>query len=868
MTLRAVERDSGPVGGLFDGIRVVDTSTGIAGPYATMFLADHGADVVKVEPPGGDPYRASPGFQTLNRGKRSAVIDLTSDSGRQRFTVLARSADVVVVDEPQSRAAALGIDYASLVGPGPSPLIYLGMPPFGERGPFVDREASPGLLAAASGMAAGQGSFSGDPVSLVLPLAQYGAAALGAAAIAGGLYARERRGLGQFIEVSELAGALALQVGAVRSDQVPPMPAPGPHPAGSLGRLPAYRLYQAGDERWFFLACGSPAFFHRMLIAIGQADLAADPRLEHAPWGLGTPEASDLLIPMLEALFQTRPCDDWIALFREADVPAQPVLTRDEYFASRVVAANEMRVIVDHPAIGRIEMMGVPLVTEAAPGMVRGPAPAIGEHTDEVLGEAATGPPPVARLHPDAAPGSMLDGVRVLDLSAFIAGPVATRHLAMLGADVIKIEPPTGDPFRQMGLGFLGWNQGKRGLALNLTRDDARAVLYRLAKDADVVVENFRPGVAERLGADYETLREHNPDLIYLSSSGWGDDQAMRGDAAFDPLVQAISGAMHAQGGADEPVFHAVPLNDVMTPAIGAFGVLAALFHRARGGGGQRVRTSLARTGLAIQAAEFTRFPRRVEPEPEESGHTDSPGDGQGPAVERSAGRSTGTNDDEPADANAGAPTPIRPIPATVEETPVARAATELDARSGRASPASAFAVGARDFPGPSAARRWYRCGDGAAIYVEANSGALRRALAATAGAAVAAATLAAPYGTAPCRSASDALASAFATRTRDEWIVALDAAGVPCAPVVTRDELLDCDFVTANELVVHQDDPQWGRTANTGMLIRALGTPGRIERPAPQLSEHAAEILDALGYSAAEQAALAEAGAVLLPPR
>src|SRR5690606_9837632 len=104
--------------------------------------------------------------------------------------------------------------------------------------------------------------------------------------------------------------------------------------------------------------------------------------------------------------------------------------------------------------------------------------------------------------------------------TSYIAGPVCPRHLAMMGAEVVKVEAPQGDVFRQMGLGFLGWNQGKRGVALNLRLPEAQAVFYRMAKDADVVVENFRPGVVGRLGIDYETLRAINPRLVYLSSPG------------------------------------------------------------------------------------------------------------------------------------------------------------------------------------------------------------------------------------------------------------------------------------------------------------------------------------------------------------
>jgi CoA:oxalate CoA-transferase len=170
----------------------------------------------------------------------------------------------------------------------------------------------------------------------------------------------------------------------------------------------------------------------------------------------------------------------------------------------------------------------------------------------------------------------------------------------MLGADVVNIESPTGDLFRPHGLGFLGWNQGKRGLALDLREPDGQAVLHRLAEEADVVVENYRPGVARRLGIDDPTLRALNEQLITVTSPGWGHDETMTELAAWDPLVQARSGAMHHQGSDEEPVFHTVALHDIMTPAIGTFGVLAALFHRERTDQGQQIELALARTGLAI----------------------------------------------------------------------------------------------------------------------------------------------------------------------------------------------------------------------------------------------------------------------------
>ena len=776
--------------GVFGGIRIVDFSTEIAGPYATMFLADHGADVIKVESPGGDPFRASPGFETLNRGKRSVRLDHTSDSGRKRTDLLVRAADVVVVDLPQRRAGERGIAYDQLAELNPG-LVYVAMPPYGDAGPMVDRPGSPALLAAVSGIMAGQASYSGDPSYLVLPLACYGAGALGAAAVAGGLYARERWGVGQRLDVPQLAGAAALQVGGVTSDQVP-VPDAGPAPMGSKGAIPVYRLFETRDGLWFFVACGTAAFFNKLLIAIGRTDLAADPRVEGAPWGLGTEEARALLVPLLEEVFRREPRDYWIGVLREYDVPAQPVHSRDEYFDSYTVSANDMRVSVEHPDYEWVEMMGVPLHLTATPGKVHGRAPRLGEHTDDVLAEFAAAPPRVGRIASRDPGPHLLEGVRVLDATSFIAGPTMPRHLAMLGADVVKVEAPTADPFRQHGLGFLGWNQGKRGIALDLRQPDGQAVLHRLAEEADVVVESYRLGVARRLGMDEPTLRALNEQLITVTAPGWGHDETMSELAAWDPLVQARSGAMHHQGSDQEPVFHTVALNDVMTPAIGTFGVLAALFHRERTDQGQQIELALARTGMAIQAAEFTRI--------------------------------------------GGAPA------------------------------GGGFRRGGIDFPGPDAGQRWYRCGDGEPLFIEAASEPDRSALIGCAGVALQPAQLAAPYGTPPNVIASEALAGAMATRPRDQWIAALDAVGVPCAPILRRHAATREAVFEDNDLVVTQAHADWGETTNYGLLIRPSVTAGRLDRPAPRLSEHAREILEEAGYEADEVAALAANGVVLLP--
>ena len=596
---------------IFEGVRVLDCTVGIAGPYAAMLLADHGADVIKVEPPDGDPYRAQPGFQTLNRGKRSAVIDLCSGGGRASLLRLVRTADILVTGLPLHRAAEFGLDEASLRAESPD-LIVLATPPYGDRGPLSDLPGTPGLLHAVSGITGFQASHSGDPVSLVAPVASYAAGVLAAAAAAAALYARARWGVGQRVEVSGLAGALALQLGAVTSELVPTATEEA-SPVGSLGAHPAYRAYRAADGRWLFVACGTTNHLHRLLRAAGYADLIDDPRLAAGPWGTNEPRAFALLSPILETAFASRGRDEWLDVLRQAAVPAAPVLSRNEFLASDYVREGARTATVQHPELGEVQMMGVPLTLEAAPGAVRSRAPLLGEHTAEVLAEAATAHRPAARERRGTPGPHLLSGVRVADFGSFIAGPAAGRHLAMLGADVIKAEQPEGDPFRVLALGFLGWNQGKRSLTLNLLSGRPE-VLRRLAANSDVVIENYRPTAARRLRVDEHTMRGFNPRIVHVSMTGFDEGTPWADVSAFDGTVQALSGLAFEQGDGIEPVYHTVPVTDLMTPLLATFGACAALYYRERTGQGQRVHTSLVHAALAAQAAECTRFEGATHP--------------------------------------------------------------------------------------------------------------------------------------------------------------------------------------------------------------------------------------------------------------
>jgi crotonobetainyl-CoA:carnitine CoA-transferase CaiB-like acyl-CoA transferase len=203
-----------------------------------------------------------------------------------------------------------------------------------------------------------------------------------------------------------------------------------------------------------------------------------------------------------------------------------------------------------------------------------------------------------------------LDGVKVVDLTSYIAGSYGAMMLADLGASVIKIESPEGDSFRELP-GFFGWNRGKRGICANLKTTEGREIVEKLAAQSDVVMENMRPGVADRLGLGDAQLRKINPRLIYCSVTAFGSTGPYADKPGFDPLLQSLAGHMVIQGGTagGPPQFIRIAINDYYAAALGAQGVLAALFTRERTGQGQRVETSLLHASLALQSGSVLDYP-------------------------------------------------------------------------------------------------------------------------------------------------------------------------------------------------------------------------------------------------------------------
>jgi crotonobetainyl-CoA:carnitine CoA-transferase CaiB-like acyl-CoA transferase len=590
-------------------INVIEFSSHYGAAYAAMLLAEQGANAINIEPPGGSRGRGTPHFHVLNRSKRSVVADRKLAADRDATYDLIRRTDVVIAGFTPATVRALGLDYPTLQGINPR-VIVLYMPPLGGRGPEADFDASEELVAALGGIAGNQWARSGNPVPLTFPAASYSAGVLGATAVAAALFARNKGAPGQWIEVSLLAGAFSLQTGGIMRHEKMTSLYHGPQ--DPLGPIPCYRLFEAADGRYLFVACGNSAFWGKFALAIERPDLVADPRFENAPWGIPKEHWQELK-DILEPIIRTRARDEWLTLLREADVPCAPVLTRQEFIDHPQTRALGMRREVEDPVLGSTIQLGVPVALNTTLGDIRGPASvAVPDGPAGALQFLASNAPSSASEASTAADAGVkmatgpLSGVLVLDFSSYIAGSYGPMLLAQMGADVIKIESLEGDAFRHFGFGFLGWNQGKRGLSLDLATPEGREIIYRLAANADIVVENLRPGRMKRYGFDYETLAAHNPGLIYMSVNAFGNHGPDYNQPGFDPLLQARSGVMAAQGGPHgHPVYLTCAICDYGAAMLSAFGCVLALAARQTTGGGGLCETSLLQAAMALQAGEF-----------------------------------------------------------------------------------------------------------------------------------------------------------------------------------------------------------------------------------------------------------------------
>jgi crotonobetainyl-CoA:carnitine CoA-transferase CaiB-like acyl-CoA transferase len=807
--------------GVFDGLRVLDLSWGIAGPMTTMLLVDNGAEVTRIEPPEGDPFRQQSGYRVWHRGKRSAQLDLRSDQGRQTFLQLASSADIVVDSFSPGTTERLGINHAALSEHNPR-LITCSITGYGERGRHRDRPGYDGLVAARTGILYDQKGRTGtameyiagrpgpepefgvpdglvrgaDRPGPVFPRSSWpsiGATYVATLGIAAALRAREVSGQGQRVTTSLLQGALAATCLNWQRVENPDAPLYWMWPIDARS---IEGLYECADGRWVHHWTVRP----RWVLSAAEGDSLEAVQLDDAyrddPDRISM-ESDGLLTgiflhPLLTEAFKKFPSAEWEKAAEVAGVGVTTVRSPAEALADQAFLADGCVVEIDDPEMGRIRHVGSLLDFSATPGRVSRPAPRPGQHTEEVLEEARG----VELDHPAATPspgldlGHPLEGIRVLDLGLGVAGPFTGRVLADLGADVIKVHALHDSFWAGTHMG-LGTNRGKRSIALNLKSAGGRAAMEKLIEAADVVTTNWRPGAAARLGIDYESLKSRYPRLVFCNSRGY--EKGPRSDLpGTDQNTAALTGTEWEDGACDAgnpPLWSRSNMGDTGNALLAAIAITSALYHRDRTGEGQEVSTSIVNAGLLHTSYAWI----REDGTPGDWSHVDGDQFGFGPFY------------------------------------------------------------------------RLYHCSDDRWVFVAAISPEDRAKLFEVTG--VLADADAADDAT--DTTTADLLAAAIDTRTAEEWFDRLDGAGVPI-------EIVDEEFCRTVF-----DDPEareeglisetWsgsvGRFEDPGLLVNISPATEVVQRGPCMCGEHSREILIEHGYSESQIDSLAEEHAILDAP-
>lgn len=383
MTQAAVTAPPGPL----EGVVVLDCTQVMAGPFCSMLLADMGADVVKVEKPGGDDARRmgppfingeSAAFLGVNRNKKSIVLDLKNEIDRDVFRRMAARADVVAENFRPGTMARLGLGPDDLRRERPE-LIYASISGFGQTGPYADRPGYDLIAQGMSGMMSATGHPDSPPVKISAPVADLAAGMFAANGILAAYIHRLKTGEGQVVDASLLEAAAALTVweaaefwgsGAV------------PAPRGSAHRLVApYQAMESADGH-FNIGVANQANYERLCAALERPDLLADPRFADNPQRVRNYAA---LAEEIQRTTRTRASAEWLAVLQAAGVPAGPIYGTDEALADAHLRARGMVVELAHPTAGRVNNLGVPVKLSATPGRVRAPAPTLGQHTESVL---------------------------------------------------------------------------------------------------------------------------------------------------------------------------------------------------------------------------------------------------------------------------------------------------------------------------------------------------------------------------------------------------------------------------------------------------------------------------------------------------
>lgn len=594
---------------IFEGIRVIDLTQGMAGSLITMILADFGAEVIRIEPDGGDPMWEHPAYLLWQRGKKSVCVDWATDAGRKQARDLIASSDVLIESLGPGKAEDLGLEYREFARRNAA-FVQLSINAFGETGPYRDYPAHDGIVNAKTGRMRDQvGWQEGRPTFRAVNDTSYHSAMFGLQALIAGLRVAWTSGKGQLVQTSLLNGVSAPnnpwrrllgvdlpadryagqidRAAIARGELIPDRRESDPATA-----TPTQLCPQTRDGRWIMHAHIQHNLFKSWIRTLGLDWIWEDPRFSSAP-KFDNDSDRITLNNMIFDIMRQKTALEWREIYRaNPDCAGEIMQTTQEALHHEQFVQNGHLIEIHDPRVGPMQQLGAFAKFSKTPAVIAKPAPIPGGNSSELAALCARVPVPPTAGH--ALPRRPLKGITMIEMATWLAAPFSGALLADLGARVIKVETLDGDPFRAMPTNenMIRSMQGKESIALNLKTEEGRRIFHRLVAEADIVMHNFRPGAPERIGADYETLRKIRPDLIYVYAASYGSTGPDSKRAAFNPTMGAFSGNSVFQSGEGN-----IPKGDQSPDPIAgsgvATGIMLGLAARLRTGEGQYIETSM-----------------------------------------------------------------------------------------------------------------------------------------------------------------------------------------------------------------------------------------------------------------------------------
>ncbi len=612
------------------GIRVLDFGRAAVGPVSAQYLGFLGADVIKIEPPEGDPVRHVATFKKgmgttflgNNLNKRGIMLDLKQPQDKEVARQLIQWTDIVLENfRSKDIMEKLGLGYSAMTVLNPQ-VIYVSSGAYGNAGPMQGMTSNEWYGQASSGATSVTGAEGGS-FEFVRGIAQFdwNGAMINLEAMLTALYVRAKTGRGLMIETSQFQSSLV--AGTTRfAEYFATGHAPQPLGSARPNLVPDQAFATA--DGYVSVSVPHDGFWPKLCAALKRPELQTNPRFLTNADRVANREA---LVSLLTDRFHDVPTAYWLRQLRKHDVPC------GQYFSDDVVSYT----LLQHPQVQANNML-TEIDTQwgtmfsatphwqfsKTPAVITRPSPALDEHHAEVVAQVTR--ESGEKTHRHARPASSLGagalaGVTVLDLAQGVSGALCSMQLGDLGANVIKIEPPEGDWLRRIGPFiktesslFLQLNRNKRGVTLDLKTREGKAVLRKLLAEADVLVEGYRPGVMERLGFGYDEVAALNPRLVYCSISAFGRTGPLAQQPGSELAMQSFVGVHRQLGKLGEPPLRTGFDLAAMETGFAAFqGIMAALIWRARSGEGQRVDTSMLGTMIAVSQWQLA-----AEHEPDE----------------------------------------------------------------------------------------------------------------------------------------------------------------------------------------------------------------------------------------------------------